>query len=189
MRKTFYVAIVLLSCISCMDKKEEDNSLKLQNLPEVENPSEPLLETKLRKQTSQLDKNDQTSGGQVALKFINDYVINCNKEDYQIETAEWVNANPLASKEFKLAVTRMIEDAYKLEPDYGLGFDPIFDAQDYPSDGFVLDSFDANSNYLTVKAVTIDDFKITMKIIKVGSDWLVDGCGVVNIENSKQAKR
>ena len=123
------------------------------------------------------------------MKFINDYVENCNKRKEQIGIVEWVNSNQDVSTEFKVKLTKMIEDAYKSEPDYGLGFDPIFVAQDYPDKGFKLAEFDSNSNYLTVEAKTWTGFAIRMKVTKVNKKWLVDGCGVINIPKNKQAER
>lgn len=59
---------------------------------------------------------------------------------------EWVNSNNLTTNRFKNEVKTIIEDAYSEEPELGLGFDPIFDGQDYPDEGFELESFDSKTN-------------------------------------------
>lgn len=107
----------------------------------------------------------------------------------QIGIVEWVNSNQDTSQEFKAGLTKIIEEAYKVDPEYGLGFDPIFDAQDYPENGFKLAEFDSISNYLIVEAKTWKGFIIKMKIKEVNNKWLVDGCGVINIPKTEQAER
>lgn len=125
----------------------------------------------------------------VALNFINDYVDNCNKMKNQIGIIEWINSNQNASKELKSELIRIIEEANQNDPEYGLGFDPIFDAQDYPDEGFELTKFDSISNYLTVEAKNWKGFIITMKIKEINNKWLVDGCGIINIPKTMQAER
>jgi hypothetical protein len=84
---------------------------------------------------------------------------------------------------------KIIEDAYEKEPEVGLDFDPILDAQDYPDKGFELESLDEKTNYLTVRGKDWADFKLTIKIIEENGNWLVDGCGIINIPTDKRAKR
>lgn len=125
----------------------------------------------------------------IALKFINDYTDNCNKMKDAIEIMEWVNANALASDAFKRELKVILDKANALDPDYGLGFDPIFDAQDFPDDGFQLARFDTTTNNVVVEAKSWDGFEITMKMKNLNNNWLVDGCGVINIPESKQSPR
>ena len=124
-----------------------------------------------------------------ALIFINDYVDNCNKMNQRIDDVEWVNSNNLATKSFKSELKRILDDAYEKEPEVGLDFDPILDAQDYPDKGFELESFDERTNYLTVKGKDWPEFKLTMKMIEENGTWLVDGCGIINILKNKEAER
>lgn len=131
--------------------------------------------------------NDTTLMTNIALNFINDYVSNCNKMKEQIEIIKWVNARPNVSSKFKTELKKMIEEAEKTNPEYGLGFDPIFNAQDYPSNGFKLLKFQPNSNYLMVEAKDWKGFTITMKLKKLDNKWFIDGCGAINIP--KQVKK
>ena len=186
--KNLYLILLIIIAFSCNDKKKKTD-FKENNEHIIENKKEPKIENVLSKEKTKIQVEDTNSITNVALKFINDYVMNCNKMKEQIGIVEWVNSNQDVSPEFKVELTKMIEDAYKSEPEYGLGFDPIFDAQDYPDDGFKLTEFDSISNYLTVEAKTWKGFVIKMKMKKVNNKWLVDGCGVINIPKNKQAER
>jgi hypothetical protein len=124
-----------------------------------------------------------------ALKFINDYVTNSNKIDNRTEIIEWVNSNNLTTKSFKSELKKIIDDAYKTEPEVGLNFDPILDAQENPEKGFELEVFDEKTNYLIIRGKDWQEFKLTMKVAEENGNWLVDGCGIVNIPDSKKSKR
>lgn len=124
-----------------------------------------------------------------ALKFINAYVDNSNKMVDKVDIVDWVNSNNLTTKGFKVELKRINDDAYKAEPEVGLDFDPILDAQDNPDKGFELETFDERTNYLTVRGIDWPEFKLTMKISEEDGNWLVDGCGIVNIPQDKRAEK
>jgi len=124
-----------------------------------------------------------------ALKFINDYVTNLEKIGNKTEIIEWVNSNNLTTKSFKSELKKIIDDAYKTEPEVGLSFDPILDAQDNPEKGFELEVFDEKTNYLIIRGKDWQEFKLTMKVAEENGNWLVDGCGIVNIPDSKKSKK
>ncbi len=121
-----------------------------------------------------------------ALKFINSYVNNCNKMKESLGVIEWTNANGLTTINFKKELKTLVENAYKQDPELGLGFDPIFDAQDYPEKGFELVSFDEKTNFIVVKGKDWADFKLTLKMVEENEQWLVEGCGIINIPKDKQ---
>jgi len=188
--KNSYLLLVILIVLSCNNRKQKINISEQKEQIEIKKEPQTkidILEEKFNVATIEL--NDTSSNANVALKFINDYVKNCNKMREQIGIIEWVNDYPNVSQEFKTELTKMIQEAEKNDPVYGLGFDPIFDAQDYPDDGFELAEFDSVSNYLTVEAKSWKGFTITMKIKELDKKWMVDGCGVINIPKTKQAKR
>lgn len=137
-------------------------------------------------QISSIEKIKRTEN---ALAFINGYLENANRMKQAIGIVDWVNSNKLSTDRFKKELKRIIDKAYKNEPELGVGADPIFDAQDNPDEGFVLDSFDGKSNYLVVRGVDMPDFKVVMKIKNENGVWLVDGCGIINIPAEKRAKR
>lgn len=136
---------------------------------------------------SKIDKNQMPVD--IALTFINSYVDNCNKMKESIGIIKWVNSNHLTTHRFKTEVKKMIEEAYKIEPEVGLDADPIFDAQDYPDKGFELESFDSNTNFIVVRGKNWQDFKLTIKMVFENDKWLVDGCGIINIPNDKRIAR
>jgi hypothetical protein len=137
----------------------------------------------------QSEKVEQEKLIQTALNFINSYIENCNKMKDAIGVVEWANSNTLTTQRFKTELKRIMDDAYKLEPEFGLGIDPIFDAQDYPDKGFEFDSLDDKTNYIVVKGKNWPDFKLTIKMTNDNSNWLVDGCGIINIPNDKRIAR
>lgn len=124
-----------------------------------------------------------------ALTFINSYVDNCNKMKESIGVVEWTNSNKLTTKSFKSELKRIMDEAYKLDPEIGLDADPIFDAQDYPDKGFEFDSLDNKTNFIVVKGKDWPNFKLTIRMISDNNIWLVDGCGIINIPNDKRITR
>lgn len=126
---------------------------------------------------------------EVALAFINAYNDNCNKLNKAMGVLGWVNSNNLATQSFKTELKRIIDEAYKQDPELGLDADPILDAQDFPAKGFELDSLDEKTNYIRVKGKDWPEFLLTMKVAEENGKWLVDGCGMVNIPVEKRAKR
>ncbi len=121
----------------------------------------------------------------VGLQFINDYINNIGG----LGMVEWIEKNPVTTKNFKTTLKKMVDDAEKEAPGYGLGFDPILDAQDYPDKGFDLKSIDTVSGYLTVFGKEWKDFELTIKLIKKSNKWMVEGAGLINIPEEKQASR
>lgn len=124
-----------------------------------------------------------------ALDFINSYVKNCNKMKESVGVVEWINTNALTTQRFKTELKKIMDEAYKQEPKMGLDIDPIFDAQDYPDKGFELDSLNVKTNFVVVKGKDWPDFKLTILMAKEGSNWLVDGCGMINIPYDKKSAR
>ena len=130
-----------------------------------------------------------TEPTKTALTFINSYTDNCNKMNKAVEVSQWVNASNLVTAGFRKELKRMIDEAYKKEPIVGLDADPIFDAQNFPEKGFELVSYDEGTGYMIVKGIDMPDLKVAIKVIQQNSKWLIDGCGMVNIPDSKKPKR
>ncbi len=164
-RLLFCIAIIgLISCGQVSNKNNENNDSKVTNK----------------------EKGNKTDN---ALTFINGYVENVNKMNKAVGIIDWVDSNKLSTDGFKKELKRIIDDGYKNDPDLGIDADPIFDAQDNPENGFVVESFDGKSDYLIVKGIDWPDFKLTMKIKNQNGIWLVDGCGMINIPNEKRARK
>lgn len=121
-----------------------------------------------------------------ALKFINAYVENCNKAGDAAESVVWAQSNALATANFKSSLYQLVTKANEADPEIGLGYDPILNAQDYPEKGFILDSIDAQKGLVYLKDRETGAYKLTMKLKEHKGRWLVDGCGVVNIPEENQ---
>lgn len=126
---------------------------------------------------------------EIAVNFINSYVENANKMREAVEIREWVNSSKLVTDNFKTELFNMINEAFEREPDYGLGFDPILDAQDYPEEGFLLSNYDSTLNIATVAGKQWTSFVLNIKLTNQNGRTLVDGCGVVNMHAEQRAER
>lgn len=80
----------------------------------------------------------QSLAEKIALEFINDYVSFCNDRNSELNLTEWISEQTNVSENFKIRLKKIISEAGKQDPELGLGFDPIFNAQDYPENGFEL---------------------------------------------------
>ncbi|NDV60554.1 hypothetical protein [Bacteroides sp. 519] len=161
-----FATIILLT--SCGQSKQPTNK---------HSTKEALIEENVAKETPKEENKVDN-----ALIFINGYTENANKLNESLTMIEWVELHKgLTTQSFRLALKKIIDDAYQEDPELGLGFDPVFDAQDYPDKGFEVDSFDEQTNHLTVRGKDWPDFKVTMRVVKENEQWLVDGCGVVNM--------
>lgn len=166
MSKLLFFSFFVLLFVSCTENQLNDNQ---HQSPDIEN-----------------SVDTQKS---VALKFINSYVENANLMGKAIETRKWVAQNTLVTESFKKVVTEMIDEAEKDDPELGLGFDPIFDAQDYPEEGFQVEQMDEKTNLVTVSGKKWNDFKLKIKLTLINGNWLVDGAGAVNISSKESINR
>lgn len=126
---------------------------------------------------------------QVALQFINDYMDAQRYRHVDQKMLNWAETIPFATESFKSEFTKMVTNAYKKDPLIGLGFDPIFDAQDYPPGEFKIKDFNKSTGYLSLESEEWESFKVTMKLKHENGITLVDGCGVVNIPPNMRAER
>jgi hypothetical protein len=125
-------------------------------------------------------------GAEVANGFFDDY-IKYNADVYNQKTQEttlqWIQRNETLTDNFKKAYKNLVEQAQKQDPELGLDFDPIFDAQDYPDQGFKVVDCEQQANLVTLagKDKTWENFKVVVKVINTKKGWRVDGAGVINI--------
>ena len=107
----------------------------------------------------------------------------------QQSVEQWLNSNAVVSTSFKRAYKKLVADANKDDPELGLDFDPILNAQDYPEQGFEVRSCDEKSNFVRLKGKNTENFDVVVKVESAKGKWSVMGAGVVNIPENKQAKR
>lgn len=122
----------------------------------------------------------------IALTFINDYVAYCNDLTLDMDLVEWINLRSDVTEKFKSEVQKVMEEAFKNDPELGLGFDPLFDAQDFP-EKFIIEK--SENEYLIVKGKGEPQFSLTMKLKREGNEWKVDGCGVIRVPKNKRMPR
>lgn len=146
------ITIVFLSCNSQTEVKTNDNSVHADDAKLIP------------------DCN-------VAVKFINDYTEFTSSKKAADDSA-WIAHNPLLTGNFKLTYKNLLDSARKADPELGLDFDPIFDAQDYPNKGFELNNCDSTAGYVSVRGKDWKEFILALKVIHQNDQWLVDGAGV-----------
>lgn len=118
-----------------------------------------------------------------ALNFINAYI-----ENDSGDILKWINSNDMTTSRFKSELKKILDEADKRDPEIGLGFDPILDAQDIDDAGFELDHFDNETKCFILKGKELKDFKVVIRVIKENNKWFVDGCGIVNLPDSLRNK-
>jgi hypothetical protein len=142
------------------------------------------------KESSNSKKEDVTKLSnkdyKVALKFINDY----NKEFLkpQSDGLEWLSKNKIITPNFIERYKQMLDSAEIADPELGLDFDPIVNAQDSDEKGFEIKKIDSINGFVTVRGKSAPSFEIVLKVIEKKGSSLVDGSGIINIPKSKQAK-
>jgi hypothetical protein len=117
----------------------------------------------------------------VALDFLNAYIENCNDLENALSPSDWANTSPLVTENFKTELQNLITEAEEENPELGLDYDPILNAQDYPEDGMELAEFDAPSGYVVARGKNQRGVIIVVKLVKQNGTVLIDGCGVINI--------
>ena len=127
---------------------------------------------------------------EVAARFMNEYVQYCsNAASHRQTTGQWIQRNANVTQGFKHAYRQIVEDARKAEPEIGLDFDPVFDAQDYPDKGFKVLRCDDQSNLVTLSGREWENFLVVIKTVKTKDGWRVDGAGVINVPEGQRAPR
>jgi hypothetical protein len=117
--------------------------------------------------------DDKTLMSENALHFINDYVNNCNQMNKAVGVQEWVNTSDLASDSLRAIVKKAVEEA---DAETGLEYDPIFNAQDYPEEGFDLEAADEANSVVYVKGKNNTKYVLKMQMIRENGVWKVGKC-------------
>jgi len=145
-------------------------------------------ETKPGNIPAQPDTAKTISDCDIALTFINNYTDLISKRS-SANIAGWIKNNPLLTNRFKITYENLLDSAQKADPEMGLDFDPVLDAQDFPEKGFELINCDKTTGYVTVRGKNWNEFLLILKLALQDDKWLIDGSGVINISVDKKAKR
>ncbi len=157
MKLKIFLYISVYIFLSCSNKQEENdkNSVKTEND----------------------ERTKKVYSYSVGLHFLNDYAAFVSSNPGG-DVNVWLEKRYDVTEAFKKEVKRVLSEARKEDPEMGLGFDPILNAQDCP-ESFVIHSSDGN--YLILKGKDWSDFKVSLKLVHVKGKTLVDGSGIINL--------
>lgn len=116
----------------------------------------------------------------IGLAFINKYVEFCNSRTPEQDILNWVKSSELTSKDFVSSLSNLIMEAEKKDPFTGLDYDPLFIAQDYPEEGFVIESTNTEHKLMIVRGIEWDSFTVKIHLKMINQEWVVDAAGDVN---------
>ncbi len=125
---------------------------------------------------------DETKIEEVTTQFINTYLADADKSNDN----GWIQQNQRLTNDFKESYKDLIDQAYQDEPEMGLGFDPILNAQDYPEEGFEMKSYDKTTGRVVLSGRDYSDFIFNLIIVYQNCEWLIDGAGIINIPEEWQ---
>ena len=131
-------------------------------------------------------KSSSRKDYKVAVDFINDY----NKEFLKPNSniSEWLSKNKSVTINLINKHMQILDSARITDPELGLDFDPILNAQDSDENGFEIKKIDSLLGLVTVRGKSIPNFEITLKVIEQNGTTLVDGAGIINIPKSRLHK-
>ena len=98
-------------------------------------------------------------------------------KDFDPQMIKWVNASPYTSPGFKKVLAKTVMDARKKDPELGLDADPILAGQDYPKKGYRAKTIHVvqNKAHVTMEGIGPDSFHISVEMINIQGQWMVDG--------------
>ena len=127
------------------------------------------------------EKNTCENLSDVALNFIRDYVEYCLHPEPETGLTTWVEQRNDVTTHFKDELNTILREAIENDPEMGLGFDPILNAQDCPEKGFEIFSCDTAAKLVEVSGIDYPEFKVKILLLEENNIWKIEGCGVVNI--------
>lgn len=126
MNKVLYLFSLILFIYSCKNK-QDDNSL-----PKI------VVEAK-----SEINDSEDCK---TALNFINSYLKQIDPyKKSKLTTEDWVKQNLLVTQSFQKEYIETVKKAVEDDPELGLQYDYILDAQDYPDEGFNSESCESKN--------------------------------------------
>jgi hypothetical protein len=110
------------------------------------------------------------------------------KGNYNASLIAWVKTNSLLTMEYKRKFEEAILQARKEDPELGLGYDPIINAQDYPDEGFhVIDLKISGKRATTIgEGIGMPSLRIRVELIEIKGKWFINGIGNINTSKNKK---
>ena len=168
MKPVYYTLIGCFILTSCTNINTTSNSSKEQ----------PKVENKITTDNEDID---------IALQFIKEYIDFTNPtNNSNLTTDEWIEKNQVLTANFKKEYKLLLKKALEDNPELGLEFDPILDAQDFPDDAYTKANSIAYNGYIKMFSKTMKDYYILVKIIDQNGVKMIDGCGAINIPEKER---
>lgn len=115
-----------------------------------------------------------------AITFINSYVSFIEGNSNEFPPYAWVQKNALLSNEFKAAYKKTIEAGYLEDPELGIGYDPILNAQDIPgSKGYMAISCSPEKHTVELQDKENKAFINAVELTYVDGKWLITSIGSI----------
>jgi hypothetical protein len=124
-------------------------------------------------------------GASAALSFINGYVADKAKLQGLGDIENWIIESPYVTAGYKAAIAREIKGIIERSEAMPKA-DIVFGTPHYPKEGFEVESMDEKSGYVVLKGKNGKDYKLIMVLAYVNGQWLVDGCGKINISEPQK---
>jgi len=107
-----------------------------------------------------------------------------SKGDGDAQLIAWVNASPCTSAGFKAVLKKTLVAAHKRDPEVGLDEDPILAGQDYPKKGYRAKTIHVvqDKANVTMEGIGPDSFHISVEMINVKGQWLINGIADIKAE-------
>jgi len=176
--KNLFLLVFLLSLWSCATHQKTQS-----------HATESDLAIKEISQRRNVQNSNQALNPNVAFDFLHSYNEHIQNSVDAYSIIRWAQSTPYATQTFKKELETLVSQALKVDSQLGLGFDPIYDAQDYPSEGLEIHSFNPENGLLILKGIEWEDFRVNMKLLHQNGETLVHGCGVVNMPVHLRSKR
>ncbi len=161
MNKALYIFSLILIFSSCKNNQEE----------------KPLSKEVLEKK-----ENNESEDCKIAINFINSYLnqIDPDKKS-NLTTEDWVKQNVLATESFKKEYIATVKKAIEEDPELGLEYDHILDAQDYPNEGFDSENCASKNGVVKLSVKNWNGYFLIIKLIEDNGLKKVDACGTIRI--------
>lgn len=121
--------------------------------------------------------------GIIAARFVSDWVRQSGTDADQIQH---LSADARIAPELRQAHHSLLDSARRADPELGLGFDPILDAQDNPESGFHPVAVDSEG-YVRVEGP--GGFSVTVRLEPREGHCRITGAGCLRIPATKRALR
>lgn len=184
MKNCLYVFAIAATMTACKENKDAgttDELVTIDTIVSVDSiaPSEDeITATDVVETRTEFDAS-------AALSFINGYVADKAKLQGLGDIENWITESPYVTAAYKAAIAKEIKGIIERSEAMPKA-DIVFGTPHYPKEGFEVESMDKKNEYVVLKGKNGKDYKLIMMLAYVNGQWLVDGCGKINIPESRK---